>query len=533
MSILCKIGIHKWDGCRCIYCGIIRDEYHDWSIDCEKCVRCGKTRYNAHDWSRDCEKCLKCGLTRQHSHSWVGNKCSQCGSKRGDEYFIDEQFELLREGKGLSTEDRERCNEIFKSYYTDWKARYGDSASDIGHAEYYVTACKMGIIDMGNHGGWPYRYYNTGTALSGLKKILEEEDDLFKLACAVAAAIRQNEFEFAHASFKKLQNDRGLTNYVRWIAETAMTDTRGDWMPAYCRFYWEINNSEDLSAAGEDESSIPDARECSEKTIRFLEEYKQFMSQRTPMGEFQHRFQMEKLMKENFYEFINNAHLAVKLADIELRRTALWVLIHLNNSELSYLLKALVKMELVEALGFAALERDEESSDHAIWILSLLCCYDFTDHMILRIRSMIEKATQSQFQETRRLAGVILDKIAAAEYINGTIAVESLEGTTWEGSRQSKRGSPEQIRLRFIGDSIVKVSILGEYRDGPQEGEEFEIPLGGSISWKQEGEWVDIVFDWGTFTDRFHGKISSGSISGEEKNNSGNKTWYVKKKEKV
>ena len=94
MSILCKIGIHKWDGCRCIYCGIIRDEYHDWSIDCEKCVRCGKTRYNAHDWSRDCEKCLKCGLTRQHSHSWVGNKCSQCGSKRGDEYFIDEQFEL-------------------------------------------------------------------------------------------------------------------------------------------------------------------------------------------------------------------------------------------------------------------------------------------------------------------------------------------------------------------------------------------------------------------------------------------------------
>ena len=56
MSIKCFFGTHSWNGCICTACDKIRDEQHDFSMDCEKCSKCGKVKVNQHDWTQDCEQ---------------------------------------------------------------------------------------------------------------------------------------------------------------------------------------------------------------------------------------------------------------------------------------------------------------------------------------------------------------------------------------------------------------------------------------------------------------------------------------------
>lgn len=102
MTLKCKIGLHSWEGCKCIECGKVRnekhhwegcecsicgktrDEQHDWSKDCERCILCGKTRINVHDWTINCERCSICGKHEDH-HDWSQNceRCAKCG-KAGD-----------------------------------------------------------------------------------------------------------------------------------------------------------------------------------------------------------------------------------------------------------------------------------------------------------------------------------------------------------------------------------------------------------------------------------------------------------------
>lgn len=84
MSLLCRIGMHKWKGCKCDACGKTRNQDHDWSKDCEKCSHCGQTRTNSHKWS-GC-KCSTCGKTRDESHTWSSCKCSECGKGRDEEH---------------------------------------------------------------------------------------------------------------------------------------------------------------------------------------------------------------------------------------------------------------------------------------------------------------------------------------------------------------------------------------------------------------------------------------------------------------
>jgi hypothetical protein len=75
---------HKWEGCKCVYCGKIKEEDHDWSKDCTKCSKCGKMQDEKHDWSKDCEKCSKCGKTIANQHDWSKDceRCSKCGKSR-------------------------------------------------------------------------------------------------------------------------------------------------------------------------------------------------------------------------------------------------------------------------------------------------------------------------------------------------------------------------------------------------------------------------------------------------------------------
>ena len=62
----CKIGGHRWLGCKCTRCGETRDESHKIQLvtgKCEKkCSVCGKTESIPHQWN--CDKCTRCGATK-------------------------------------------------------------------------------------------------------------------------------------------------------------------------------------------------------------------------------------------------------------------------------------------------------------------------------------------------------------------------------------------------------------------------------------------------------------------------------------
>lgn len=78
MKIICKLGIHRWDGCKCTLCSETRDMGHLWN-GC-KCTRCGTTRDEGHSWN-GC-KCRICRAVRDEQHDWDGCKCRICGRIR-------------------------------------------------------------------------------------------------------------------------------------------------------------------------------------------------------------------------------------------------------------------------------------------------------------------------------------------------------------------------------------------------------------------------------------------------------------------
>lgn len=92
MPLMCLIGRHKWNGCKCLACGKVR-KAHDWTKDCGVCITCGERRHDAHDWS-GC-KCRTCGTVRQRAlsendHQWNDAlTCTRCGARKQD-IFLNE-----------------------------------------------------------------------------------------------------------------------------------------------------------------------------------------------------------------------------------------------------------------------------------------------------------------------------------------------------------------------------------------------------------------------------------------------------------
>ena len=77
MGIMCLLGLHRWQGCKCSACGKTRDKGHDWTRDCERCEACGTTRAEAHVWN-GC-RCSACGMGRDEGHQWIRDrKCPGC-----------------------------------------------------------------------------------------------------------------------------------------------------------------------------------------------------------------------------------------------------------------------------------------------------------------------------------------------------------------------------------------------------------------------------------------------------------------------
>jgi len=108
MSLICKTGFHKWDGCFCSNCGKTRDEHHTYTDDCGTCSKCGMTHEELHNWSKDCEKCSKCGKTRTDHHNWLIDceKCSKCGKIRPEHHqFVNGICKIC--GQGTFVDERD------------------------------------------------------------------------------------------------------------------------------------------------------------------------------------------------------------------------------------------------------------------------------------------------------------------------------------------------------------------------------------------------------------------------------------------
>lgn len=91
MGISCIFLGHKWNGCKCVRCGAIRNEQHDWDMCKGVCKQCGKTRPEQHDW-KGC-KCVRCGKKRDEQHYWDSYLCSYCGKRLADVDIQDEYGE--------------------------------------------------------------------------------------------------------------------------------------------------------------------------------------------------------------------------------------------------------------------------------------------------------------------------------------------------------------------------------------------------------------------------------------------------------
>lgn len=85
MRLFCQLGLHSWNRCKCVRCGLRRDTDHLWN-GC-KCQVCGKTRDEGHRWN-GC-KCTACGRTRDEGHLWKGCRCRVCGQTRDEGHDWD------------------------------------------------------------------------------------------------------------------------------------------------------------------------------------------------------------------------------------------------------------------------------------------------------------------------------------------------------------------------------------------------------------------------------------------------------------
>lgn len=133
MRLLCKLGLHEWDGCECKQCDKKRDVEHDWSKNCEKCAKCGAARRDVHkwdrcqckqcgkrrdvehDWSKNCEKCAKCGATRRDTHKWDAGKCTICGRKQPSDHYAMTLNDMSVELHRMSSERRSHIAYLWTS----------------------------------------------------------------------------------------------------------------------------------------------------------------------------------------------------------------------------------------------------------------------------------------------------------------------------------------------------------------------------------------------------------------------------------
>jgi len=221
MNVICILGFHKWQGCKCQKCGKVRSEAHDWRKDCEKCARCGSTRPNVHgwigckcpvcgktrdekhDWSKDCEKCSRCGSTRSNAHGWVGCKCPVCSKTRDEKHDWSKDCEKCsRCGKAAEhkwirgckcsvcgkirdeghdwSQDCEKCSVCGQTRNLDETLLAAAKARDVAEVRQLVTAGANinRLIHMAVPFRREYSYKQKGESLNAAELLLDAGADI-------------------------------------------------------------------------------------------------------------------------------------------------------------------------------------------------------------------------------------------------------------------------------------------------------------------------------------------------------------------
>jgi hypothetical protein len=164
------------------------------------------------------------GAVRAQAGKVVDQRIMESADRPGAVNIIDRNVARIVRGERLADADRQAAQEAFERFESSWQAAAGRNPSAAARAEYYVTACKMGIILHSRHGGWPFRYAYMPAALAGVRKLLEENNEPFLLACAVTAAVHEREFEFAKTQLRKLERlHEQWTTYTYKILKLAVS----------------------------------------------------------------------------------------------------------------------------------------------------------------------------------------------------------------------------------------------------------------------------------------------------------------------
>lgn len=156
MSLLCNLGLHSWEGCKCIKCGKVRDEQHSWKKDdCSICEKCGKDIPGNHSW--DGCKCKNCGKILNENHTWKKddcNVCNMCGKRRnGGHDWSEENGKCSKCGKigYLSTNNSSykcECGNNFDLFTIINKSKYDFyECSNCGKGILFINNEKINLFD--------------------------------------------------------------------------------------------------------------------------------------------------------------------------------------------------------------------------------------------------------------------------------------------------------------------------------------------------------------------------------------------------
>lgn len=163
-----------------------------------------------------------------------GNAARPSESVKADSSPYDAAIQKLRTGATLTEEEKTKCSEAWEQFYQGLFKKHevedNTALPEAARVEFFITALKMAMIDPSGHAGWPFRSDLRRVVLSGLKKRVEETNDLFVVFCTIFPALDAGDQEYAAQSMNK------LIKGDQFLAQLA-----GKWMTNY----W-IRSDEDL-----------------------------------------------------------------------------------------------------------------------------------------------------------------------------------------------------------------------------------------------------------------------------------------------
>lgn len=202
MNLLCMLGKHDWQGCKCEKCGTVRDSDHEF--------------YEDRSYGRCCScTCRICGKKIDKDHYWIGCKCNDCGKTRDEEHTFENGICSVC-GKEIPVdltvmEEKDKALLIFDQKYSKTTRL---EALDSVSLDYAIEAFKSIQEEkpFGVRGLWYSRDDETAQAFLG-RLSQDQLKDLVTLGYW-SAALKVDDTDFLIDECKKAN---GISKYIQSI----------------------------------------------------------------------------------------------------------------------------------------------------------------------------------------------------------------------------------------------------------------------------------------------------------------------------